>query len=53
MTSIDSFKTLRQLNVNGTHYDYFSLPALEDGGLKEFSAAPLLTKNSIRKFIAL
>lgn len=33
-TSKDSLKTRRTLNVNGTEYDYFSLPAAEEAGLK-------------------
>lgn len=52
MTSIDSFKTLRQLNVNGVDYDYFSLPALEEAGLKEISKLPhslkILLENLLR-----
>lgn len=52
MTSIDSFKTLRQLNVNGTQYDYFSLPALEESGQKKISQLPyslkILLENLLR-----
>lgn len=52
MNSIDSFKTLRQLNVNGTHFDYFSLPALEQSGLKGISTLPnslkILLENLLR-----
>lgn len=52
MTATDSFKTLRQLNVNGSHYDYFSLPALEEAGLKGISRLPhslkILLENLLR-----
>lgn len=52
MTSIDSFNTRRQLNVNGVTYDYFSLPALEESGLKEISKLPhslkILLENLLR-----
>lgn len=52
MTSIDSFKTLRQLNVNETNYDYFSLSALEASGLKGISQLPhtlkILLENLLR-----
>lgn len=44
MTSLDSFKTSRQLNVNGTTYDYFSLDALEKAGLKNTSKLPISLK---------
>ncbi len=52
MTVIDSFKTRRQLNVEGTTYDYFSLPALYDAGLKETVRLPyslkILLENLLR-----
>ncbi len=52
MTSIDSFKTLRQLNVNENNYDYYSLPALEASGLKGISQLPhslkILLENLLR-----
>lgn len=52
MTSLDSFKTLRQLNVNQTEYDYFSLPALESAGLSGISRLPhslkILLENLLR-----
>lgn len=52
MNSIDSFKTLRQLNVNGTHFNYYSLPALEDAGLKDIAKLPyslkILLENLLR-----
>lgn len=52
MTSLDTFKTLRQLNVNGTQYDYFSLPALEEGGLSGVKKLPhslkILLENLLR-----
>ncbi|MFZ2315951.1 MAG: aconitate hydratase AcnA [Gammaproteobacteria bacterium] len=44
MTSIDSFKTLRQLTVNGTQYDYFSLPALLESGQKNIDQLPYTLK---------
>lgn len=52
MTSLDSFKTKRQLNVNGSQYDYFSLPALEEAGMKGISSLPyslkILLENLLR-----
>lgn len=52
MTSIDSFKTLRQLTVNGSHYQYFSLPALEEAGLANIKFLPhslkILLENLLR-----
>lgn len=52
MTAIDSFKTLRQLNVNETQYDYYSLPALEAAGCKDISRLPhslkILLENLLR-----
>lgn len=52
VTSIDSFKTLRQLNVNGIEYDYFSLPALEEAGFKHIAKLPhslkILLENLLR-----
>lgn len=52
MTSVDSFKTKRQLNVNGSQYDYFSLPALEEAGIKGISSLPyslkILLENLLR-----
>lgn len=52
MTSIDSFKTLRELKVNKNNYHYFSLPALEASGLKEISRLPhtlkILLENLLR-----
>lgn len=44
VTSIDSFKTLRQLTVNGTQYDYFSLPALLESGQKNIDQLPYTLK---------
>lgn len=44
MTSINSFNTKSQLNVNGSHYDYYSLPQLEKGGLKDISRLPFSLK---------
>lgn len=52
MTFIDSFKTLRQLKINETTYDYFSLPALTNAGLKQVNALPyslkILLENLLR-----
>lgn len=52
MASIDSYKTLRQLNVNGIHYDYFSLPALREAGFKDTAELPkslkILLENLLR-----
>jgi aconitate hydratase len=52
VTSLDTFKTLRQLNVNGTQYDYFSLPALEESGLSGVKKLPhslkILLENLLR-----
>ena len=50
--SIDSFKVKRQLNVNNTHYNYFSLPALQESGEKNISQLPhtlkILLENLLR-----
>lgn len=52
MNSINSFATLRQLNVNEKQYDYFSLPALETAGVKGISKLPhtlkILLENLLR-----
>jgi len=52
VTSIDSFKTLRQLNVGGMSYHYYSLPVLEEGGLSGISQLPyslkILLENLLR-----
>lgn len=52
MTNIDSFKTLTQLNVNGTHYNYYSLPKLEQAGFKDIGKLPqslkILLENLLR-----
>ena len=44
MTSIDSFKTLRQLTTDGITYHYFSLPALEQNGLSGIAKLPFSLK---------
>ncbi len=44
MTSLDSFQTKRELNVNGQQYHYFSLPALEAPALKTFLRYPTHSK---------
>ena len=44
MTNLDSFKTRRQLDVNGSHYDYHSLPALEEAGLTGINQLPFSLK---------
>lgn len=44
MPSIDSFKILRELTVNDTRYDYFSLPALEKSGMKGVAQLPFSLK---------
>lgn len=44
MTSIDTFQTLRQLNINGITYDYFSLPALKESGLEGIQNLPFSLK---------
>lgn len=52
MTSINSFKTLSQLNVGAENYQYFSLPALETAGIKGISQLPhslkILLENLLR-----
>ncbi|TAK74097.1 MAG: aconitate hydratase AcnA, partial [Gammaproteobacteria bacterium] len=52
MTSQNSFNTRRQLSIHGTHYDYYSLPALEEAGLKGISRLPhslkILLENLLR-----
>ncbi len=44
MTKFDSFNTRRQLNVNGSHFDYYSLPALEKAGLTGVNRLPVSLK---------
>lgn len=52
MTSLDTFQTKRELNVNGSQYHYFSLPALEAAGVKNISSLPyslkILLENLLR-----
>lgn len=52
MNSIDSFNTLRELTINGDKYHYYSLPALEQAGLKGISHLPhslkILLENLLR-----
>jgi len=52
MNSVDSFKTLRQLNVNEDNFAYYSLPALEASGLKGIAQLPyslkILLENLLR-----
>ena len=52
MASINSFKTLSQLNVNGSHYDYYSLPTLEKAGFENVGQLPyslkILLENLLR-----
>lgn len=52
VNSLDTFKTRNQLNVNGTHYDYYSLPALEHSGMRGISQLPnslkILLENLLR-----
>jgi aconitate hydratase len=52
VTSIDSFRTLRQLTVNNITYDYFSLPALAEAGLNNIARLPcslkILLENLLR-----
>lgn len=52
MKSVDSFKTLSQLNVDGTQYHYYSLPLLEKAGVKGISKLPyslkILLENLLR-----
>ncbi len=52
MTSLNSFNALRQLTVNGIHYDYYSLPVLEETGLKGIARLPhslkILLENLLR-----
>lgn len=42
--SLDSFKTARQLSVKGENYDYFSLQALQESGLKSVNKLPVSLK---------
>jgi aconitate hydratase len=44
MTQTDTLKTRRTLTVNGTPYDYFSLPAAEQAGLAGLSRLPVSLK---------
>lgn len=51
-TALDSFKAQRELDVNGNHYHYYSLPALGEAGLKNVAALPyslkILLENLLR-----
>lgn len=51
-SSLDTFQTKRQLNVNGNQFDYYSLPALEAAGMKGISNLPyslkILLENLLR-----
>ena len=44
MKLTDTLKTRRTLNVNGTDYDYYSLPAAEQAGLTGLSKLPFSLK---------
>lgn len=44
MKSKNTLNTKRVLTVNGTEYDYFSLPAAEEAGLKNASRLPFSLK---------
>lgn len=44
MSTKDSFNTRRTLNVNGINYEYCSLPAAEEAGLKGISKLPFSLK---------
>lgn len=52
MISKDSLNTRCTLNVNGTYYEYFSLPKAEKAGLKDISKLPyslkILLENLLR-----
>ncbi len=52
MKSKDALNTKRTLTVNGKDYDYFSLPAAEEAGLKDISRLPyslkILLENLLR-----
>lgn len=41
---VNSFKAYRELKVNGVVYNYFSLPAAEEAGLRETSKLPYSLK---------
>jgi aconitate hydratase len=42
--TIDTLKTRSTLDVNGIHYDYYSIPAAEKAGLKNLSKLPFSLK---------
>ena len=44
MTSLDSFKSARELEVGKKTYAYYSLPAAEKAGLKGISRLPFSMK---------
>jgi aconitate hydratase len=44
VTALNSFNTLSQLSVNGTEYDYFSLPALQKSGFHDVAQLPFSLK---------
>ncbi len=52
MSSVDSFNTLRKLDVAGECYHYFSLAALQQAGFKELARLPhslkILLENLLR-----
>ncbi len=52
MASLDSFKTLRELDINDVTYHYFSLPALEKAGIEGINRLPcslkILLENLLR-----
>lgn len=52
MTFVDSFNTLRQLTINETTYDYFSLSVLKTAGLNQVDQLPyslkILLENLLR-----
>jgi aconitate hydratase len=53
ITGHDTLKTRKTLSVNGTDYDYFSLPALAEAGLGDVSRLPyslkVLLENLLRR----
>ncbi len=44
MASLDSFKSRRELNVNGKSYVYYSLPVASENGLGDVSKLPVSLK---------
>ena len=52
MTSLDSFRCCKTLQVGSKSYAYFSLPTAERNGLKGISRLPVLDEGAAGKSAA-